>query len=304
MSPQPEAYRLMILGAGVMGCGVAALALGHGVPVVLVDTEQRALDCARRLIAEHLHEGRAMGTIPVGGPVARLTTGRSPSAGADATAVIEAVTEQAVVKAKALTAACKVVDLQTPLMSCTASIPVDELADWAGRPEDMVGTHFMNPPHAIPAVEVVRGRRTAGYVMDAVAGLFAVLNRQMVLVDDVPGFVTGRVLYPMLNSAARLVGTETASVEDVDTLLRTSLRQAAGPLRTADLIGLDSLVDSLEAIYERTGDQSYQPCDVLLEKVRAGELGRKSGRGFYEYEHDCDAECGPEYFEPELGADA
>jgi methoxymalonate biosynthesis protein len=295
----------MILGAGVMGCGFAALALGHGVPVALVDVEQRALDRARRSIAEHLYQGRALGTLPSGVPVARLTTGRSPAVGADATAVIEAVTEQAVVKAKALSAACRVVDLQTPLMSCTASIPVDELADWAGRPEDVVGTHFMNPPHAIPTVEVVRGRRTAGYVMDAVAALFAVLDRQTVEVRDMPGFVTGRILYPMLNSAARLVGAKAASVEDVDTLLRTSLRQAAGPLRTADLIGLDSLVDSLEAIYERTGDSSCQPCDVLLEKVRAGELGRKSGRGFYD-DYGRDHEAGYEYgyIDPELGADA
>lgn len=297
MSPQAKPHRLMILGAGVMGCGVAALALGHGVPVALVDAEQRALDRSRRSIAEHLHQGRLLGTLPAGVPVARLTTGTSPAIGAEATAVIEAVTEQAVVKAKALTAACRVVDLQTPLMSCTASIPVDELADWAGRPEDVVGTHFMNPPHAIPTVEVVRGRRTAGYVMDAVADLLAVLNRQPVMVSDVPGFVTGRLLFPMLNSAARLVGAETASVEDVDALLRTSLRQAAGPLRTADLIGLDSLVDSLEAIYERTGDESFQPCDVLLEKVRAGELGRKSGRGFYDYGHDLD-EFGFGYSDP------
>jgi methoxymalonate biosynthesis protein len=287
----------MILGAGVMGCGVAALALGHGVPVALVDTEQRALDRARWSIVEHLHQGHALGTLPAGVPVAELTTGTSPAIGAEATAVIEAVTEQAVVKAKALTAACRVVDLQTPLMSCTASIPVDELADWAGRPEDVVGTHFMNPPHAIPTVEVVRGRRTAGYVMDAVTDLLAVLNRQAVLVGDVPGFVTGRLLFPMLNSAARLVGAQTASVEDVDALLRTSLRQAAGPLRTADLIGLDSLVDSLEAIYERTGDESFQPCDVLLEKVRAGELGRKSGRGFYDYGHGPD-ESGLGYPDP------
>jgi methoxymalonate biosynthesis protein len=304
VSQQPEAHRLMILGAGVMGCGIAALALGHGVPVALIDDDQRALDQSRRTIAEHLHQGRALGTLPADKPVARLTTGQSPALGADATAVVEAVTEQAVFKTKALVAACKVVDLQTPLMTCTASIPVDELADWAGRPEDVVGTHFMNPPHAIPTVEVVRGRRTAGYVMDAVTGLFAVLNRQMVLVNDVPGFVTGRILYPMINSAARLVGAETASVEDVDTLLRTSMRQVAGPLRTADLIGLDSLVDSLAAIYERTGDESCQPCDVLLEKVRAGELGRKSGRGFYDYEHGHDIESGLGYPDPERGVDA
>jgi methoxymalonate biosynthesis protein len=142
----------------------------------------------------------------------------------------------------------------------------------------------MNPPYLIRAVEVVRGPRTDQRTLDTLHGLLAVLRRESVVVADAPGFVTSRLLHPMINDAARVVQEGTASAEDVDALMVGCLGHATGPLRTADMIGLDNLVDSLRVLHERTGDERCRPCDLLLEKVAAGDHGRKSGRGFFTYE--------------------
>jgi methoxymalonate biosynthesis protein len=141
----------------------------------------------------------------------------------------------------------------------------------------------MNPPYLIKMVEVIRGPRTSDGTIAAVKDLLASLGRQPIVVQDAPGFVTSRLLHPMINRAAGIVGEGTASVEAVDTLMEGCLGHPTGPLRTADLIGLDNLVDSLNQLYERTGDGGCRPCEFLEGKVRAGDLGRKSGRGFYDY---------------------
>lgn len=171
----------------------------------------------------------------------------------------------------------------TPLVSNTSSIPIDELAGYAQRPHEVVGTHFMNPPYLIRTVEVIRGARTGEDTMLSLNRCLAALGREPIIVADAPGFVTSRVLHPMINDAARIVQEGTASVEAVDTLMENCLGHRTGPLRTADLIGIDNLVDSLKVLHERTGDDGCRPCDLLLEKVRLGHHGRKSGRGFYEY---------------------
>jgi len=151
------------------------------------------------------------------------------------------------------------------------------------RPADLVGTHFMNPPYLIRMVEVIQGPRTGEVTMTAVTQLLMALARRPVVVRDAPGFVTSRLLHPMINDAVRIVAEGTATVEAVDDLMQGCLGHPTGPLRTADLIGLDNLADALSALYERTGDKRALPCELLLEKVRAGDLGRKTGRGFYDY---------------------
>jgi methoxymalonate biosynthesis protein len=200
--------------------------------------------------------------------------------------VVEAVTEDPYAKAKVLTDVSALVAPGTPVVSNTSSIPIDELARSVARPEDLIGSHFMNPPYLIRTVEVIRGPRTGPHTLDAVRRLLAALGREPVVVEDAPGFVTSRILHPMINTAVRVVAAGTASVESVDTLLQGCLGHPTGPLRTADLIGLDNLVDSLWVLHERTGDESCRPCELLLTKVRAGHLGRKSGQGFYHYEGD------------------
>ncbi|AZK92759.1 MULTISPECIES: 3-hydroxyacyl-CoA dehydrogenase family protein [Streptomyces] len=276
--------RILVLGAGVMGTGITTLALRHGVHVTLVDTSETILAAARKRIAAELRMAHLL-TGPAEADPGELTTVTSArTEPGTATAVIEAVVEDATVKAQVLAAVSAAVPPGTPIITNTSSIPVDELADAVARPQDLLGTHFMNPSYAIPMVEVVRGPRSGEAAMAAAADLLAVLGRKAIVVRDAPGFVTSRLLHPMINDAARVVQEGTASVEDVDALMTGCLGHPTGPLRTADLIGIDNLVDALWVLHKRTGDDRSRPCDLLLTKVRDGHHGRKTGRGFYPYE--------------------
>jgi methoxymalonate biosynthesis protein len=157
------------------------------------------------------------------------------------------------------------------------------MAASVARGDELVGVHFMNPSYLIKMVEVIRGPRTGEATMAAVTALLTAMGREALVIRDSPGFVINRLLHPLINTAAMLVEEGVASVEVVDGLLEGCLGHSTGPLRTGDLIGLDNLVDSLNVLYERRGDESYRPCELLLAKVREGNLGRKTGRGFYDY---------------------
>ena len=279
---QPD-HRLAILGAGVMGTNITTLAIGHGVPVTLVDVSEAVLARARKTIVQKLRHAQLMGALPPGRPHGDLVTSVSPQDAADATAVIEAVTELPETKAKVLAEVSAVVRPGTTLISNTSCIPIDEMAASVARADELVGVHFMNPSYLIKMVEVVRGPRTSPATMAAVTALLASLGRQALVVSDAPGFVINRLLHPLINTAAMLVDEGVASAEVVDGLLEGCLGHSTGPLRTADLIGLDNLVDSLNVLYERRGDDSCRPCALLLAKVRDGHLGRKTGQGFFDY---------------------
>jgi methoxymalonate biosynthesis protein len=266
-----------------MGTNITTLAIGHGVPVVLIDISSDILDRARNTISQQLRHAQLMGALPDNRPTGDLTTSVDVADGTDATAVIEAITELPESKFEILGVVSAAVAPGTPLISNTSGIPIDELAASLKRPDELLGVHFMNPTYLITMVEVIQGRRTSVATMRAATSLLEALGRRTVVVQDAPGFVTSRLLHPMINDAARIVEAGTATVEAVDTLMQGCLGHPTGPLRTADLIGLDNLVDSLVVLYERTGDEHCRPCDLLLDKVRGGDLGRKTGRGFYDY---------------------
>jgi methoxymalonate biosynthesis protein len=266
-----------------MGTGIATLALGHGFPVVLVDVDEATLETARGRIRHQLRHAQLMGALPADREQGELTTTVALAEVVEATAVIEAVTESAETKAKVFAEVSAAMRPGAPLISNTSGIPIAEMAGWTARPGQLVGTHFMNPSYLIRMVEVSRGPRTTDATVDAVVSLLTALGRRAVLVGDAAGFVTSRLLHPMINAAARIVEEGTATVEAVDELMEGCLGHPTGPLRTADLIGLDNLVDALDALYQRTGEQNCKPCGLLLEKVRDGELGRKTGHGFYQY---------------------
>jgi methoxymalonate biosynthesis protein len=273
--------QIAIIGAGVMGTGIATLATGRGLPVTLVDIDEPTLAKARATVSGQLRLARLMGALPGDVTAGELTTTTATADVAGASAVIESITERADLKAKVIAEASAAVARGTLLASNTSAIPVDELAESARRPGDLVGIHFMNPPYLIKTVEVVRGPRTSEEAMTATTALLSALGMDGVVVNDGPGFVINRVLQRMINEAARIVEEGRASAEAVDALFTGCLGHATGPLATADLIGLDNVVDSLHVLHERTGDEGYRPCGLLLAKVRAGDHGRKTGRGFF-----------------------
>ncbi|HWM04023.1 MAG TPA: 3-hydroxyacyl-CoA dehydrogenase family protein [Actinophytocola sp.] len=281
-NPQPQ-HRLAILGAGVMGTAIATLAVGRGLPVTLVDTDPAAADRAGESVRQQLRLAQLMGKLPRGGTPGELTTGTSAADLADVTAVVEAVTERAELKAKVLAEVSAAVAPGTLLVTNTSAIPVDELADATARPADLLGIHFMNPPYLIRTVEVIRGPRTGEAALAAATELLTALEMTAVVVGDGPGFVINRILQRMINEAARIVEDGLATPAQVDELFRGCLGHQTGPLATADLIGLDNVVDSLRVLHERTGDDGYEPCAALTAKVAAGEHGRKTGQGFFEH---------------------
>jgi methoxymalonate biosynthesis protein len=273
---------IAVLGAGVMGTGIATLALGSGLPVVLVDVDEDTLARARERVADQCRLARMMGALPGDSPADLRTTIDLAELG-EVTAVIESVTEQAELKAKVLGEVSTVVSPGTLLVSNTSAIPIDELADAVARPADLLGVHFMNPPYLITTVELIRGRRTGDAAVGAALELLGRLGREAVIVGDQPGFVINRILQRMINEAARTVERGIADAESVDAVFTGCLGHRTGPLGTADIIGLDNVVDSLRVLFERTGDEGYRPSGLLIEKVRAGEHGRKTGRGFFDY---------------------
>jgi methoxymalonate biosynthesis protein len=283
MSTGGPEHRITVIGGGVMGTNIAALAIGHGVPVVLVEVNDAAVARAKDTVRQKLRHAQLLGVLPADRQPGAFTQSLSPAAAADATAVIEAVTELPETKAKVLAEVSAAARPGTLLISNTSCIPIDEMAAAVARPDELVGVHFMNPAYLIKMVEVIRGPRTSDASMAAVTALLTALGRQSLVVRDSPGFVINRLLHPLINHAAMVAGEGVASVEVVDGLLEGCLGHSTGPLRTADLIGLDNLVDSLNVLYERTGDESCKPAPLLLEKVRAGHYGRKSGQGFYDY---------------------
>jgi methoxymalonate biosynthesis protein len=266
-----------------MGTGIAAMALGYGTPVLLADVSEAILADSRARIGRQLRHAQLLGVLPADRTVGTLSTITSLADTAGAVAVIEAVVEDAAVKSKVLSAVSSVIPPGTPLISNTSSIPIEELASSVERPGELIGAHFMNPPYLVKMTEVIRAPRTADATVDDVSALLARWERQAIVVRDSPGFVTSRLVHPMINDAVRLVADGIATAEAVDKLMEGCLGHRAGPLRTADLIGLDNLADSLRVLSERTGIDRFWPCEGLLTKVAEGNLGRKSGRGFYDY---------------------
>lgn len=275
--------KVAVLGAGVMGTGIATLAAGYGLPVTLLDVSAEVASQASGKVSSQRRLAQLTGNLPRDGVVGEVSTTTSMADIADATVVIEAVTELADLKAEVLRRAADAVPPGTLLVSNTSAVPIDEQANALARPEDLVGIHFMNPPYMIRTVEVIRGPRTSEAALAATMALLRALDRDGVVVGDGPGFVINRILQRMINEAARVVSEGIATAEEVDALLTGCLGHATGPLATADLIGLDNVADSLRVLTERTGDAGYQPCELLLTKVADGEWGRKTGRGFFSY---------------------
>lgn len=283
MNEPSNNVRLTVVGAGVMGVSIATLAVSRGLHVTLADNEPAKADAAAAKVARELRLARLVRAIPDDAVAGSLQVRSSVPEDVACDAVIEAVVETKDVKTKVLGEICEAVGPGIPIITNTSSIPVDELAAGIRFPESLLGVHFMNPAYLIATVEVIHGARTSEQVKAGAGVVLEALGRKGVVVGDGPGFVTSRVSHRMINDAIKVVQEGRASVEDVDLLMQDCLGHRTGPLRTADLIGLDNLADSLTVLHERTGDESFRPAGLLLAKVAAGEFGRKSGSGFYSY---------------------
>lgn len=275
-----------VVGAGVMGAGVAHDLARTGHDVVLVDISRAALERAEQEIRQLTRLQVLMRAGHLSSPdavLARVLATVDHGRLADADFVVENVTERWSVKAEVYERLDAICAARTVIAANTSAISITRLASVTGRADRIVGIHFMNPVFLKPLVEVIRGTHTSDETLAATAALLRGMGKDWVVVDDAPGFVTSRVLMLTLNEAIWLLQDRVATATDVDRLFKGCFGHRMGPLETADLIGLDTVLLSLEALQESYGDPKFRPCPLLRRMVAAGTLGRKSGSGFFDY---------------------
>ncbi len=278
--------RVAVIGAGTMGNGIAHVCALGGLGVSLVDADAAALDRGLATIGRNLRRQLARGKITAeerAGALARIEGGRSLDAAAHADLVIEAVPEHASLKREIFAELDGVTPPGTILASNTSSISITAIAAATGRPGQVIGMHFMNPVPVMKLVEVIRGLRTSDATTAAVMELARALGKTPVEARDFPGFVSNRILMPMINEAVFALMEGVADAEGIDTVMKLGMNHPMGPLALADLIGLDTCLNILEVLHRELGDDRYRPCPLLRQYVAAGWLGRKSGRGFHRY---------------------
>jgi 3-hydroxybutyryl-CoA dehydrogenase len=275
-----------VVGAGTMGNGIAHVFARSGLRVVLCEVEQRFLDRGLETIRKNLGREAEKGKIALADvdETLRLIEGTlDRGALAEVDLIVEAATEQFEVKRAIFEDLDTIARPEVILASNTSSISITKLAAVTGRPERVIGMHFFNPVPVMKLVEVIRGLQTSQETYETVATLAEKLGKTAVEVNDAPGFVSNRVLMPLLNEAMFAVMEGVATPGAVDEVFRLGMAHPMGPLTLADFIGLDVCLDIMRVLYEGLGDPKYRPCPLLVRMVDAGWLGRKSGRGFYSY---------------------
>ncbi len=275
-----------VAGAGAMGNGIAQVFAASGFTVTLVDVDRDATDRGMAAIHASLDRMVRKELIPEqdkADTLSRIATATSPDALSAAQFVVEAVPEDFAIKSAILKQLDRICPPQTPFASNTSSISLTRLAAQTGRPERVIGMHFMNPVPVMKLVEIIRALQTDDRICDLTRQLASSLGKTPVLANDSPGFVANRILVPMINEAVFALHEGIADAEAIDEIMKLGANHPIGPLALADLVGLDVVLSVLRVLHEGMGDPKFRPCPLLIKMVDANKLGRKTGVGFYDY---------------------
>ncbi|TWD99506.1 3-hydroxybutyryl-CoA dehydrogenase [Neobacillus bataviensis] len=279
--------KVMVIGAGQMGSGIAQVCAQAGYKVVLNDLKlefvERGLGIIQKNLTRNVDKGR-MTEEQKQEILARLTSSTDLNDASSVDLVIEAAVENMEIKTNLFSQLDKIAPAHTILASNTSSLPITEIAAATSRPEKVIGMHFMNPVPVMKLVEIIRGLATGDEVYQVIEDMTKTLGKVPVEVNDFPGFVSNRILMPMINEAIYTLYEGVATKEAIDEVMKLGMNHPMGPLMLADFIGLDTCLYIMETLHEGFGDDKYRPCPLLRKYVKAGWLGKKSGRGFYSYE--------------------
>jgi 3-hydroxybutyryl-CoA dehydrogenase len=278
---------VMVIGAGQMGAGIAQVFAQSGIQVYLHDMNEAALDKGitnmEKLLSRAVDKGRIREEDKIN-TLGRLTPTTTLQDAQYCDLIVEAVVENMNVKTNVFNQLDEIAPKHAILASNTSSLPITEIASATNRPDQVIGMHFMNPVPVMKLVEIIRGLQTSDDTYQAIEDMTHQLGKTPVEVNDFPGFVSNRILMPMINEAIYTLYEGVASIEDIDTVMKLGMNHPMGPLQLADFIGLDTCLYIMEVLHEGFGDSKYRPCPLLRKYVKAGWLGKKSGRGFYQYD--------------------